>query len=148
MTVISLNKVADLALAPHMGEAFRQQACIVSTLKNRELASRPLLEDSPHGAVYVLSPNERVYGLCGFNIFSSVQCSGLKAVVNEVYLHYSLPGKLVGEFELEELFSRMEADGFNSFALEFHQNNLNAIQFYKSLRCRLHQSYNLMTLEM
>ena len=69
MTVISLTKVEDLALSLHMGEASHQELCIASTPQNREIASRPFLEGSPHCAVYVVSLNERFYGLCGFNVY-------------------------------------------------------------------------------
>ena len=65
MTVMCFTKVEDLALASHRVKAFHQEEGNASTLQKREIASRPLFEGSPHGAVYVVGPNERVCRLCG-----------------------------------------------------------------------------------
>ena len=148
MKVIRLTKVEDLALASHIVEDFHQDEGSASIPHKREKALSLLLERQSLCSVHAIGSHEHVFGLCGFNIYFSVECGGLETVVDEVHRRHGLHFKGIGEAVLERLFRTMASHDVYSFAMEVHQKNFNTIQFHNILVFRLRQIYSLMALEM
>ena len=150
MTAIRLATFDDLLqLTPFpLVAAFHQEEGIVSDPKQRDRALIPLLEGSPHGAVFMIGPRNSPMGYVVFSFIWSVEFGGLEAMVDEVYLRHNVRGKGIGKSILKRLFRTMAAHGVHSLSLEVYQQDAKAIQFYKALRLRLRQNYSLMTMEM
>lgn len=148
MTAIRLATFDDLPHLTPLVAAFHQEEGIVSDPKQRDRALIPLLEGSPHGAVYMIGPRNSPMGYVVFSFIWSVEFGGLEAMVNEVYLGHNVRGKGIGKSILKRLFRTMAAHGVHSLSHEVHQKNAKAIQFYKALGFRLRQNYSLMAMEM
>jgi GNAT superfamily N-acetyltransferase len=148
MTAIRLATFDDLPQLTPLVAAFHQEEGIVSDPKQRDRALIPLLEGSPHGAVYMIGPRNSPMGYVVFSFIWSVEFGGLEAMVDEVYLRHNVRGKGIGKSILKRLFRTMAAPGVHSLSLEVHQKNAKAIQFYKALGFRLRQNYSLMAMEM
>ena len=148
MTAIRLATFDDLPHLTPLVAAFHQEEGIVSDPKQRDRALIPLLEGSPHGAVYMIGPRNSPMGYVVFSFIWSVEFGGLEAMVDEVYLRHNVRGKGIGKSILKRLFRTMVAHGVHSLSLEVHQKNAKAIQFYKALGFRLRQNYSLMAMEM
>lgn len=148
MTAIRLATFDDLPHLTPLVAAFHQEEGIVSDPKQRDRALIPLLEGSPHGAVYMIGPRNSPMGYVVFSFIWSVEFGGLEAMVDEVYLRHNVRGKGIGKSILKRLFRTMAANGVHSLSLEVHQKNAKAIQFYKALGFRLRQNYSLMAMEM
>ena len=147
MTAIRLATFDDLPQLTPLVSAFHQEEGIVSDPKQRDRALIPLLEGSPHGAVYMIGPCNSPMGYVVFSFIWSVEFGGLEAMVDEVYLRHNVRGKGIGKSILKRLFRTMAAHGAHSLSLEVHQKNAKAIQFYKALGFRLRQNYSLMAME-
>ena len=148
MTAIRLATFDDLPHLTPLVAAFHQEEGIVSDPKQRDRALIPLLEGSPHGAVYMIGPRNSPMGYVVFSFIWSVEFGGLEAMVDEVYLRHNVRGKGIGKSILKRLFRTMATHGVHSLSLEVHQKNAKAIQFYKALGFRLRQNYSLMAMEM
>jgi len=148
MTAIRLATFDDLPHLTPLVAAFQQEEGIVSDPKQRDRALIPLLEGSPHGAVYMIGPGNSPMGYVVFSFIWSVEFGGLEAMVDEVYLRHNVRGKGIGKSILKRLFRTMAAHGVHSLSLEVHHKNAKAIQFYKALGFRLRQNYSLMAMEM
>jgi len=148
MTAIRLVSFDDLPYLTPLVAAFHQEEGIVSDPKQRDRALIPLLEGSPHGAVYMIGPRNSPMGYVVFSFIWSVELSGLEAMVDEVYLRHNVRGKGIGKSILKRLFRTKAAHGVHSLSLEVHQKNAKAIQLYKALGFRLRQNYSLMAMEM
>ena len=147
MTAIRLATFDDLPQLTPLVAAFHQEEGIVSDPKQRDRALIPLLEGSPHGAVYMIGPRNSPMGYIVFSFIWSVEFGGLEAMVDEVYLRHNVRGKGIGKSILKRLFRTMAAHGVHSLSLEVHQKNAKAIQLYKALGFRLRQNYSLMAME-
>ena len=148
MTALRLATFDNLPHLTPLVAAFHQEEGIVSDPKQRDRALIPLLEGSPHGAVYMIGPRNSPMGYVVFSFIWSVEFGGLEAMVDEVYLRHNVRGKGIGKSILKRLFRTMAAHGVHNLSLEVHQKNAKAIQFYKALGFRLRQNYSLMAMEM
>ena len=120
MTAIRLVTFDDLPHLTPLVAAFHQEEGIVSDPKQRDRALIPLLEGSPHGAVYMIGPRNSPMGYVVFSFIWSVEFGGLEAMVDEVYLRHNVRGKGIGKSILKRLFRTMAAHGVHSLSLEVH----------------------------
>lgn len=119
-------------LAP-MVAAFRAEGAIGTPDEIRRAAIRPLLEGSPHGAVYLIGPARAPIGYLALSFGWSLALGGLDGCIDEFYLRPAVRGRGIGSEVLDSLKKALAGAGVVALHLTVARNDDPAIRLYSRL---------------
>lgn len=100
----------------------------------RRAALAPLLEGSPHGAVYLMGPRGAPIGYLVVTFGWSVAYGGLDAVIDEIYVRRAVRGRGIAADALDALARALRDAGLVALHLEVDRENDAALRLYTRAR--------------
>lgn len=118
---------------------------IDTTEAHRRAALAPLLEGSPHGAVWFIGPRRSPVGYVVVTFGWSVEFGGLDGFLDELFIREAVRGRGMGSEALRALIATLAGSGLRALHLEVDENNATARRFYARLGFGLRDRYRLMS---
>lgn len=148
MTALNLAKPEDFDRLAALVRAFHQEAGITQDEAKRQAALMPLLEGSPHGAIYLIGPGRAPIGYIVISFGWSVEFAGLDGFVDELYIRPGVRGRGIGTDVMSALPKALAGAGLKALHLEVRRDNARARKLYEKLRFLPRDDYSLLTREM
>ena len=148
MTALNLAKPEDFDRLVALVRAFHQEAGITQDEAKRQAALMPLLEGSPHGAIYLIGPGRAPIGYIVISFGWSVEFAGLDGFVDELYIRPGVRGRGIGTDVMSALPKALAGAGLKALHLEVRRDNARARKLYEKLRFLPRDDYSLLTREM
>ena len=105
-----------------MVEACHAETGIKSSEDAREAAVTPLLEGSPHGAVWLIGPRAAPVGYIAITFSWSLASGGLVGRIDEFFIRDAVRGRGVGTEVLVALIKELEASGLTALHREIGED--------------------------
>jgi ribosomal protein S18 acetylase RimI-like enzyme len=121
--VLHLATAAEVDRLEPMVAAYHAKEGIESTSDQRRTALAPLLEGSPHGAVWMIGPKMAPVGYIAVSFGWSIQLGGLDGVVDEFWIREKVRGRGMGSEALAALLKALESAGVVALSLEVARGN-------------------------
>ncbi|MGH1577055.1 GNAT family N-acetyltransferase [Planktotalea sp.] len=142
---LHLAKPADLDRLMLLVQAFHLEEGIQSTEFHIKKALEPLLEGSPHGAVYLIGPSRSPIGYIVVTFGWSIELGGLDGFIDEIYIRSGVRGRGVGTEVISALVAMLKSVGMMALHLEVEPQNERALRLYKRCHFKLRDGYHLMS---
>ena len=113
---LHLAKPDDLERLMPLVAAFHAEEALQSTEDSRHAALTPLLDGSPHGAVYLIGPQRAPIGYIVVTFGWSVEFGGLDGFIDEIFIRSGVRGRGVGSEVITSLVAMLKSVGMNSAA--------------------------------
>lgn len=124
---------------------FHREAGIEQDDAARRAALLPLLEGSPHGAVYLAGPARAPIGYAAITFGWSLEMGGLDGFVDEIYIRPRVRGRGIGTDILQALAKSLACAGLRALHLEVARDNDRGRALYARLGFVPREGYMLMT---
>ena len=145
MTQLTLAKPEHLDALLKLVAAFHAEEGIEQDAETRRNAVLPLLEGSPHGALYIAGPVRAPIGYVAITFGWSLEFGGLDGFVDEIYIRPGVRGRGIGSELLSGLPKALAGFGMKALHLEVHRNNAKARSLYEKLGFVARDDYALMS---
>jgi ribosomal protein S18 acetylase RimI-like enzyme len=145
LTQLTLAKPDDLERVARMVGDFHAEEGIAQDDATRRGALLPLLEGSPHGAVYLAGPARAPIGYVVICFGWSVEFGGMDGFVDEIYIRPAVRGRGIGSEILMSLPKALAGAGLKALHLEVARDNDRARKLYEKLHFVPRENYVLMT---
>ncbi len=122
-----VSKLLPLVSALHADQGFGTDDA------HREASILPLLEGSPHGAVWLIGPRRAPVGYIVVSFGWSVEFGGMDATVDELYVRPAVRGRGMASEALNALAQALRQSAIKVLHLETVRSNEGAIRLYQ--RC-------------
>ena len=143
MSRLHLATPEDLPRLDGMVAQYHALEGIESDEEHRRTALMPLLEGSPHGAVWLIGPRMSPVGYVAISFGWSIELGGMDGFIDEVWLREAVRGRGMGGEALSELLKSLDAAGVKALHLEMANDNP-AERLYRRLGFR-RRDFALMT---
>ncbi len=117
MTALNLAKPEDLERVMRLVGDFHQEEGINQDDPVRRAAILPLLEGSPHGAVYLIGPARAPIGYVTVSFGWSIELGGMDGFIDEVYIRPGVRGRGIGSEVLLSLPKALAGAGLKALIL-------------------------------
>lgn len=142
--LLHLAKPDDLAKLMPMVADFHKTLGLNTDDAHRETALVPLLEGSPHGAVWLIGPTMAPVGYVAVSFGWSIEFGGMDGMIDEFYIRQTIRGRGMGTEALTALQKTLSAAGLTALSLEASEHENTAANLYK--RCGFQpRDHRLMT---
>lgn len=128
-----------------MVAAYHAHEGIESTEETRMEGIAPLLEGSPHGAIWLIGPRKSPVGYIAITFGWSIEMGGLDGFVDEFFIRESVRGRGMGSEVMVALLGELAKGGLKGLHLEVGPGNERARRIYKRLGFRTREGHHLMT---
>lgn len=145
MTNLTLAKPDDIDRVMRLVGDFHTEEGIAQDDATRRAALMPLLEGSPHGAVYLIGPGRAPIGYVIVSFGWSVEFGGMDGFVDEVYIRPGVRGRGIGSEVLQALPKALAGAGLRALHLEVDRENEKARALYQKLHFQPRERYMLMS---
>ncbi len=145
MTALNLAKPDDIERLIPLVSAFHAEEGITLTDAARRGALTPLLEGSPHGAIYLIGPGRAPIGYIAISFGWSIEFAGLDGMIDELYIRPGVRGRGIGSEVLFQLPKTLADVGMKALHLEVAHDNTRARQLYARMRFEPREDYMLMS---
>lgn len=135
----------DMARLLPMIEAFHESAVLTVDVAARTAAAKPLLEGSPHGAIWLIGPRAAPVGYIAITFGWSLSSGGLDGRVDEFFIRETVRGRGVGTEVLSALLTELEASGLTALHLDVPNGNERTGRLYKRLGFQTRDKYKTLT---
>lgn len=142
--ILHLATPADLDRLDPMVTAYHALEGIETTAEQRRAALEPLLDGSPHGAVWMIGPRMSPVGYIAVSFGWSIELGGLDGIVDEFWIREKVRGRGMGSEALQALKKALEGAGVVALSLELAHGNDKAERLYKRAGFRV-RDYRYMT---
>ena len=142
---LHLAKADDLERLFGLVSSFHTEAGIESSAEQREAALLPLLEGSPHGAVYLIGPARAPIGYIVITFGWSVEFGGLDGFIDEIFIRSGVRGRGVGSEVITSLVTMLKSVGMKALHLEVEPENERALRLYKRCHFKPRKGYQMMS---
>ncbi|MEM9579556.1 MAG: GNAT family N-acetyltransferase [Pseudomonadota bacterium] len=142
---LHLAKPGDLAKLMPLVAAFHEGENISSSAETREAALAPLLDGSPHGAVYLIGPQNAPIGYIVVTFGWSIEFGGLDGFIDEIFIRPGVRGRGVGSEVITSLVAMLKSVGMKALHLEVEPDNDRALRLYRRCHFRMRDGYHLMS---
>lgn len=142
--LLHLAAAKDLDKLEGMVAAYHAFEGIESSVETRRTALEPLLEGSPHGAVWLIGPKMAPVGYIAVSFGWSIELGGLDGVVDEFWIREKVRGRGMGGEALLALQSTLQEAGVMALSLEVAKGNEAAERLYGRAGFEI-RNYNFMT---
>ena len=133
----------DLDRIEGMVGTYHGSAGIESDAESRRGAIGPLLNGSPHGAIWLIGPRMSPVGYVAVSFGWSLELGGLDGFIDEFWLREAVRGRGMGGEALSELLKTLDEAGVKAMHLEV-ANGTGASRLYRRLGFK-ERGYALMT---
>ena len=140
---LHLAKIDDIDRIAGMVERYHALAGIESDDASRRAAITPLLDGSPHGAIWLIGPQMSPVGYVAVSFGWSIELGGMDGFIDEIWLREKVRGRGMGGEALSELMKTLASAGVKALHLEVAEGN-EAERLYRRLGFR-RRSYALLT---
>ncbi len=145
MTALNLAKPEDIDRLIPLVEAFHAEGDIAMDDATRRGAIMPLLEGSPHGAIYMVGPGRAPIGYVAIGFGWSIEFAGMDGFIDEFYIRPGVRGRGIGSEVLRQLPKALASAGLKALHLEVAHTNERAQNLYSRLRFEPRSNYMLMS---
>ncbi|MXQ07554.1 GNAT family N-acetyltransferase [Alphaproteobacteria bacterium GH1-50] len=143
MSRLHLATPDDLPRLDGMVAQYHALEGIESDEEHRRTALMPLLEGSPHGAVWLIGPRMSPVGYVAISFGWSIELGGMESFIDEIWLRDAVRGRGMGGEALGELLKTLDEVGIKALHLEVSEGNP-AERLYRRLGFR-RRDFALMT---
>lgn len=134
MSLLHLANAADLAqLLPLVAAFHAEKELDTDTVDPRD-AVMPLLDGSPHGAIWLIGPRRAPVGYVAISFGWSLEYGGVRAMVDEIYVRPAVRGRGMGFEALNGIAKALGAGGVQVLYLEVDRDDARALRFYSRAR--------------
>lgn len=148
MTALTLAKPEDLDRITRLVADFHAEEGITQDHETRTQAIIPLLEGSPHGAVYIIGPSRAPIGYAVISFGWSIELGGLDGFLDEIYIRPAVRGRGIGTEVLLGLPKALAGAGLRALHLEVDRDASKTRALYEKLHFQPRERYMLMTREL
>ncbi len=128
--ILHLATSGDLDKLERMVAAYHAFEGIESDEAARKAALAPLLEGSPHGAVWLIGPKMAPVGYIAVSFGWSIELGGLDGVIDEFWIRDAVRGRGMGGEALLALQKALRDAGVMALSLEVAHGNETAQRLY------------------
>ncbi|QFT63631.1 Acetyltransferase (GNAT) family protein [Roseivivax halotolerans] len=125
--------------------AFHTEMGFGTDAEHQAQAIAPLLDGSPHGAIWLVGPRKAPVGYIVITFGWSVEFGGLDAIVDEVYVRPAVRRRGMGGEALNEIAKALKDAGVHALHLEVAQSDDQAQNFYSRARFKTRDGYVFMS---
>lgn len=133
MTTLTLARAAEADRLLPLVVAFQAEAGIEQDEATRSAALIPLLEGSPHGAVYLVGPQRAPIGFVVVTFGWSLDLGGLDGCLDTIYIRPGVRGRGIGSEILLSLPRALSGAGLRALHLEVPRDDAAARALYERL---------------
>lgn len=145
MSVLRLASTDDLDRLVGLVARYHAHEGIDQDEETRRTALLPLLQGSPHGAVWLIGPRSAPVGYIAVSFGWSIELGGLDAMVDEFFVRDRVRGRGMGSEALASLARALSEQGVCALSLEVATENDAAKRLYGRLGFASRDRYHLMT---
>ena len=124
---------------------FHAEAGIDQPEETRHAAILPLLEGSPHGAIYLIGPARAPIGYVIVTFGWSVEFGGMDGFIDELYIRPGVRSRGIGSEILHSLPKALAGAGLKALHLEVARDNARACKLYEKMHFARRDDYMLMS---
>ena len=129
--ILHLATTEDLDRLDRMVAGYHAFEGIESDTDRRRAALEPLLEGSPHGAIWLIGPKMAPVGYVAISFGWSIELGGLDGVLDEFWIREAVRGRGMGGEALLALQKTLKAAGIVALSLEVARSNETAARLYQ-----------------
>lgn len=126
-----------------MVAAFHTEMGFDSDAVHQAQAIGPLLEGSPHGAVWLIGPRKAPVGYVAVSFGWSIEFGGLDAMLDEVFVRAAVRRRGMGGDALDGLCKALAEAGVRALHLEVNRDDADTQRFYRRARFAPRDGYSL-----
>ena len=130
-----LDRLLPLVAALHAEMHFGTDA------EHQNAAVLPLLEGSPHGAIWLIGPRRAPVGYIAVTFGWSIEYGGLDAIVDELYVRPAVRRRGMGFDALDGIAKAMRDAGVKALHLEADRGDERLVGFYRRARFQPRDGY-------
>ncbi|MBT2131277.1 GNAT family N-acetyltransferase [Aliiroseovarius lamellibrachiae] len=104
----------------------------------------PLLEGSPHGAIWMIGPRSAPVGYIAISFGWSIEFGGLEAAVDEFFVRERVRRRGMGSEAMMALARALSSEGIKAMNLEVDTDNTRARTLYERIGFRSRDRYHQM----
>ncbi|NDW51870.1 N-acetyltransferase [Aliiroseovarius sp. PrR006] len=145
MSSLRLATLDDLDRLLPLVAGFHAEAGIEQDDATRRGALTPLLEGSPHGAIWMIGPRVAPVGYVAVSFGWSIEFGGIDAFLDEIYVRERVRGRGMGSEALTALSRALSGQGVKAMHLEVDADNERARALYERMGFQSRNRYHLMT---
>lgn len=145
MSSLRLATSEDLDRLLPLVAGFHAQNGIEQDDDMRRGALQPLLDGSPHGAIWMIGPRVAPVGYIAVSFGWSIKFGGLEAFLDEIYVRERVRGRGMGSEALASLVRALAEQGINAMHLEVDADNDRARLLYERIGFQSRNRFHLMT---
>lgn len=142
--LLHLATPKDLDRLATMVAAFHLEEGLPTTEAMRHAALQPLLDGSPHGAIWLIGPQIAPVGYVCVSFGWSLELGGLDGMVDELWIREKVRGRGMGTEALAALQKALQPAGVKALSLEVAHGRDNARRLYRKAGFAP-RDYHLMT---
>ncbi len=128
-TAVHLAGPADLDGLLSLMERFHSEAALPHDDTHRRRAADPLLNGSPHGAVWLIGPQRAPLGYVLISFGWSVALAGMEGFVNEIFIRPSVRGRGIGTEVLHAIAVSLTQTGLKALHVRLNQADAPSARF-------------------
>ena len=146
---LHLARPADLKVLMPLVAAFHVEEGVSDLGEEaRHAALAPLLDGSPHGAVYLIGPQRAPIGYIVITFGWSLEFGGMDGFIDEFYIRPGVRGRGVATEVLQSLGKALGQAGLHALHLEVAHDNEPALRLYRRNGFVTRDKYKLMSREL
>jgi len=145
VTALTLAKTSDIDSILPLIAAFHTEAGIAQDDAGRRAAVLPLLDGSPHGAIYIAGPVRAPIGYAAISFGWSLEYGGLDGILDEIYIRPGVRGRGIGSDILSALPKALAGAGLRALHLEVARGDDKTRAFYERMHFSARDGYILMS---
>jgi len=142
--ILHLATPEDASKLEPMIAAYHALEGINSDEDHRHAAIAPLLEGSPHGAIWLIGPKMSPVGYIAVSFGWSIEVGGLGGFIDELWVREKVRGRGMGSEAVLTLIKSLKGAGLMALHLEISPENTRAETLYGRLGFT-RRPFNLMT---
>ncbi|WP_432449703.1 GNAT family N-acetyltransferase [Aliiroseovarius marinus] len=145
MSSLRLATMDDLDRLMKLVAAFHAEEGIAQDDETRRGALEPLLQGSPHGAIWMIGPSMAPVGYIAVSFGWSIEFGGLDAFLDEFFVRERVRGRGMGSEALATLLRALSGQGIAAMHLEVDTGNTRSRHLYERMGFKTRDHYHLMS---
>ncbi|MEL6100659.1 MAG: GNAT family N-acetyltransferase [Pseudomonadota bacterium] len=125
--------------------AYHEEEGLSLSAEARKAAVMPLLQGSPHGAIYLIGPAKAPIGYVALSFGWSIEFGGMDGFVDELFIRPGVRGRGIATEVLQALPRALAGAGLKALHLEVATANETAQRLYGRSGFQMRENYHLMT---
>ncbi|MDA7424590.1 GNAT family N-acetyltransferase [Thalassococcus lentus] len=145
MNALHLATLDDLDKLEPLVTAFHSEQGFDTAEGHAAQAIAPLLEGSPHGAIWLIGPRRAPVGYIAITFGWSLEFGGLDAIVDELYIRPAVRRRGMGFEALNGVSRALKEAGVRALHLEARRSDARLQEFYRRARFVPRDDYMFMS---